>query len=113
MSLCSCDLGFAKSNTNAAALSVSCDQLRPFINAANLGPRSPLEADGARGPVAYRVQVEERLVMLHLGGHSSDGLHILGIRQVEMRKGGNNRCTWQQEDSEKIGHVIATIHSRM
>lgn len=38
------------------------------------------------GLMAYRVKVEERLVMLHLGRHSSDGVHILGIRQVEMRE---------------------------
>lgn len=45
------------------------------------------------GLVPHRVKVQEGLVVLPLRGHSSDGLGVFLLRQVEVREGGDDRGT--------------------
>lgn len=47
----------------------------------------------ARAPLAYRVEVQVRLVVRPVGGQAIEGGRVFGVCQVEMRKGGDDRGT--------------------
>lgn len=57
--------------------------------------------------MAYRVQVEECLVVLPLRGHSPDGRCISIFCQVKMREGGDNWSTYVRK--RERGFRKATI----
>lgn len=50
---------------------------------------------------AHRVEIQERLVVLCLGRHSFDRIHVFGVSQVEVREGSHHWGTWEEEKRQE------------